>query len=73
MNFFNQPVKVAGVGEIPVMQKHFYAGFMPVFVEVIDTIRIEGAGPADNAVNLVAFIEQQLGQIRSVLSGDPGD
>src|SRR3990172_7623996 len=36
-------------------------------------LKILRARPADHAVNLVALLEQQLGQIGPVLSGNPGN
>ena len=46
---------------------------MRVAVEVVDPAGVEGARPADDAVDLVALAEQQLGEVRPVLPGDPGD
>ena len=34
---------------------------------------VEGAGAADDAVDFVAFLEQQIGEIAAVLPGDAGD
>ena len=34
---------------------------------------VERAGAANDAVDFVAFFEQQFGQITSVLAGDAGD
>ena len=44
-----------------------------VAVEVVDAAGVEGAGAADDAVDFVAFGEQELGQIGAVLAGDAGD
>src|SRR5690242_20024452 len=44
-----------------------------VAIEVIDPRGVERAGTADEAVNLVPSLQQELGQIRAVLAGDPGD
>jgi hypothetical protein len=35
---------------------------------MIDSIGVEGAGPADNPMDLVAFAEEQLSQITAVLA-----
>jgi hypothetical protein len=35
---------------------------------MIDSIGVEGAGPADNSMDLVAFAEEQLSQITTVLA-----
>jgi hypothetical protein len=52
-------------------QRHLL--FVRILVEVIDAVRIERAGPADQAVHFVAFIQQELRQIGAVLAGDAGD
>jgi hypothetical protein len=46
---------------------------MRIAVEVIDAARVEGRSAADHAVDFVAFGEQELGEIRSVLTRDTGD
>ena len=43
-----------------------------VLVQVIDTVGIERRRPSFDAVNLVAFVEQELGQIRAVLASNTG-
>ena len=44
-----------------------------VVVEVVDPVRVEAGGAADDAVDLVALLEQELGQVGTVLAGQPGD
>jgi hypothetical protein len=39
---------------------------------VIDSIGVEGAGPADNSMDFIVFAEEQLGQVATVLACDPG-
>jgi hypothetical protein len=43
---------------------------MRIRVDVIETIRIKGRGPANDPVNLVALGEQKLGKVRAVLASD---
>jgi hypothetical protein len=38
-----------------------------------DPLEVDGAGPAHHADDLVALLEQELGQVRAVLAGDAGD
>ena len=45
---------------------------MPVLVDVVDATGVEGGGTTDDAVNLVTFLEEQLGQVRTVLTGYAG-
>ena len=47
-------------------------GFVRVLVEVIDTVG-EQAGTALDAVHLVAFVQEEFGQVGAVLAGDAGD
>ena len=61
------------VGQIAVMQREIGAADMRVMIEVIDTVGVEEAGAAHQPVNLVAFAEEQFGQIRPVLTGHTGD
>jgi len=39
--------------------------------DVVDAPGVEGAAPADEAVDLVALLEQELGQVAAVLARDP--
>ena len=41
--------------------------------DVVDTLTALGRGAADDAVYLVALLEQKLGEVRTVLAGDAGD
>jgi len=42
-------------------------------IEPIDSLRIEAASPALDAVDLITFGQQQLGQICSILTSDTSD
>ena len=44
---------------------------MRIFVDVVDAVRIEGTGAADNSVNFVAFAQQQFRQIGAILASNP--
>jgi hypothetical protein len=54
------------------MQIEFSLGKMRILIDMIDSIGVEGAGPADNPMDLVAFAEEQLGQVATILACDPG-
>jgi len=41
--------------------------------EVLDAVETLGRRATDHPVNFVALVEQQLGEIRTVLAGDAGD
>ncbi|KAL4388217.1 hypothetical protein GQ457_09G009760 [Hibiscus cannabinus] len=66
--------KRGSVGEVGVMELHpGLVGVVGVDVDVVDALRIEVRGAADQAVDLVPFVEEELGQVRSVLTSDTGD
>src|SRR6202521_2467184 len=46
---------------------------MRIRVDMIQTVRIKSGCPADDAMHLIAFCEQELGQVRSILSRDSGN
>ena len=46
---------------------------MRILVEVMDSLGVEGRCAPDDAVNLICFLEQKLGQVRTVLTGDSSD
>jgi hypothetical protein len=43
-----------------------------VAIEMVDPARVERAGAADQPVDLVALLQEQLGEVGAVLAGDPG-
>jgi hypothetical protein len=44
-----------------------------VAVQVVNAPGREGAGPSNDAVDLIALREQELRQVRAILTGDAGD
>jgi hypothetical protein len=61
-----RPHQAVLVDEVPVVQDQ-------LLPHVIDPPRVEGAAAAHEAVDLVALLEQKLGQVAAVLPGDAGD
>ena len=55
------------------MQSNPRSGFVRVFVQMLNAIGVEGARPANDAVDFVAQAQQQLGQVRSILTGNSRD
>ncbi len=62
-----------GVGEVAVVEEEMHPVDVRIAVEVVDAAGVEGGGAADDPVDLVAFGEQQLGEVGTVLAGDAGD
>jgi hypothetical protein len=48
-------------------------GIVRILIEVINTIGVEERRSSLNAVNLVSFGEEKLGEVRSVLAGNSCD
>lgn len=46
---------------------------MGVLVKVVDAIGVEGGGATDDAVDFVAVLEEEFGEVGAVLAGDAGD
>ena len=60
--------QVGGIRQIAVVQFEAHMLFVGVLVEVVDAVGVEHRRAPLDAVNLVAFFEQQLGQVGSILS-----
>ena len=73
LHLLNDAGQVAGVGQVAVMQLEAGVVHMRVLVDVVNALRVERAGPALDAVDRVAFFQQEFGKIRAVLAGDAGD
>ena len=69
----DEPREVQRVGKIAVVQEEAHAVDVRIGVEVVDARGVEGAGAADDAVDFVALLEQQIGEVGAVLAGDAGD
>ena len=62
--------EIHGVGEVAVVEEKANAIDMRILVEVVDPRCVERTGAPDDAVDFVAFGEQKVRQIRSVLASD---
>jgi len=69
----NQPDQAAAVGQVPVVQVQMIKGKVGASLDSIQTRAVSAALAANDAVNFVAFPEEQLGQIRTVLTADASD
>jgi hypothetical protein len=73
LRFLNDADKVGAVGEIAVMQLQAAARLMGILIEVVDSVGIEQRRPALDAVHEVTLIEEQFGEVGTVLPGDSCD
>ena len=55
------------------MQEEAHAVDVRIGVKVIDPRGVEGARAADDAVDFVAFFQEQIREVGAVLAGDAGD
>ena len=46
---------------------------MRILIDMVDPLGVEGTGPAFDAVDDIAFFEQEFGKVGTVLAGDAGD
>jgi hypothetical protein len=70
----SQQIRERGsIVEISVMEMHVIVGCVSVFIDAVEALSIQRAGPTYDSVNLVTLGEEQLGEIRAILTGDAGD
>jgi len=73
LQFIKKLYKIHRIAEITVMQEHSDPVHVRVGVEVVNARSVECAGAPNDPVDFVAFLEQQISQITSVLTGDACD
>jgi len=73
LQIVDEAVARGGVAQVAVVQEKLHAEDMRVLVQVIDALRVERAGAADDAVHFVTFGEKQLGEVGTILASDTGD
>jgi len=61
------------VGEIGIVQKQAFFIDRRILIQAFQSRSGQCAGPSDKAVNFVAFLQKQFGEVRTVLAGDAGD
>ncbi|GEB66296.1 hypothetical protein SAT01_37440 [Sinomonas atrocyanea] len=61
------------VGEVSVVEEEAGLGIVRVDVQVVHSGCVEGRGPADEPVDLVALGQEEFGEVRAVLARDAGD
>ena len=47
--------------------------FVRILIQVVDALGIERGGPALDTMHLVAFLQQELGEVATVLAGNTRD
>ena len=65
--------KRAAVCKIGIVQEKAVVGLVKIAEDVIDSIGVEAGRATLEAVNFVAFCQEQLGQVRAILASAAGD
>jgi hypothetical protein len=73
LNLSDDANQIGGIDHVTIVQDEFWRGLMRILVEVVDPFGVERGSPALQAVNLIPFRQKKFRQVRSVLSGNPGD
>ena len=66
-------IRLVRIGQVAVMQDEAPVALVRILVEVVDAVGVEQRGAALDAVDLVALLEQELGEIGAILAGDAGN
>lgn len=65
--------QVRGIGQVAIVQDQLLIIGMRILVDMVDTLGVERRRTTLNAVNLIAFGQEKLSQIGSILSGNAGN
>ena len=68
LDLLDQAAQVRRIGQVSVVQEQPYSVQMRIAVQMVDPPRVEAARTPDDAVHLVALLQQQLGQIGTILT-----
>ena len=71
LNLLNNPDQAGGVREVAMMQCEIKPLLVRVMVDMIDTICINRRSPTFDAADRISLGQQQLGEIGTVLAGEP--
>jgi hypothetical protein len=73
LNLFHNRSNAAGVGQVAIVQVKRNVHFLNIIEKMLDTARVNARNPANDAVDIVAFGEQQFGEVGAVLACNSGD
>ena len=72
-HFADQSHHAHRVGQIAIVQLELSGSSRDGIGEMVDPLTPEAACPPDHAMDFVPLFQQELSQVRAVLSGDAGD
>ena len=61
------------VTEVSIMKEQFLSIYSRVLNEMIDPPAVKGTGTANDPMHLITFFQKQLGEVRTILTGDTCD
>lgn len=47
-----------------------HTSLVPILVDVLDTASVEGRGTANDAMNLITLLQEKLGEVGTILTGN---
>jgi hypothetical protein len=65
--------EVRGVREVPVVQADAQILLVRVLVQMVYTVRVEERRAALDSVHLVSLLEEEFGEVGTILPGDAGN
>ena len=73
LGFLDDTNQVACIAQVTVVQLKVGVVDVWVLVDMVYALGVEAAGPALDAVNDIAFFQQEFGKIRAVLASNTSD
>ena len=73
LHLLDQADEIGRIRDVAIMQKEAQVRHMRIAVEMIDAIRIDERRPPLHAMDDIAFLDEQFGQIGAILAGDAGN
>ena len=73
LRFLHDADQVGRIGHVAVVRQKAHIFFVRVLVHVLDTTGVERRRASPDAVDPIAFVEQEFGKISAVLAGNAAD
>ena len=73
LNFLDNTDQICGIGKITVVQFESHILLMGILIEMINPIGIKRRSTPFQTMYLIPLFKQKLCQIRSILTGNPGN
>jgi hypothetical protein len=70
LNLAHQPGQIAAISQVAVVQVQVVLEAVRIGINPLQPRRVERGGATDDAVNLVPLLEEQLGEVRPILTSN---